>query len=211
MPTDNPKISLYVPQQIYDRFKEFQEERKLSMSQAGIVVLAEYFGLEETIKEFTEGTTIGGVTLSEFENLKQRVKELQEQVNLNRSVIDKLPDKNEYKDVEHDKSTSKPLSVETNDNSENIQLSLDSSSTENTNLPTFEIKLLAKRLGFDSIREVSKNSRRYKNEPEKFCNWSKKKDPDGIAWVLTESGYSPNSGLSNKLLSKLRDWIAGNT
>ncbi len=26
MPKDNPKISLYVPQPIYDRFKEFQEQ-----------------------------------------------------------------------------------------------------------------------------------------------------------------------------------------
>ena len=81
MPTDNPKISLYVPQQIYDRFKEFQEERKLSMSQAGIVILAEYFGVEETIKEITEGTTIGGVTLTRIENLEKEVKQLQTLVN----------------------------------------------------------------------------------------------------------------------------------
>ena len=63
MPTDNPKISLYVPQVIYDRFSEFAKQQGLSMSQAGIVVLAEYFGLQEALKETTEGTTIGGVTL----------------------------------------------------------------------------------------------------------------------------------------------------
>lgn len=84
MPTDNPKISLYVPQKIYDRFKEFQEEQQLSMSQAGIVILAEYFGLEETIKEITEGTTIGGVTLDSFKEVENRVNKLE--IELSKSI-----------------------------------------------------------------------------------------------------------------------------
>ena len=82
MPTDNPKISLYVPQQIYDRFRDFQQEQNLSMSQAGTVVLAEYFGLEETIKEITKGTTIGGVTLAEFEIIKKRLSQLENEIKL---------------------------------------------------------------------------------------------------------------------------------
>jgi hypothetical protein len=94
MPTDNPKISLYVPQQIYDRFKEFQEARKLSMSQAGIVIIAEYFGIEENIKEITEGTTIGGVTLAEFEQLKQRLEQLEKQVEQSKTTSE-LPNKNQ--------------------------------------------------------------------------------------------------------------------
>jgi hypothetical protein len=58
MPTENPKISAYVPQIIYDRFKEFKEERKLSFSQAAIELFAEYFGInlaENPTKEFTGG------------------------------------------------------------------------------------------------------------------------------------------------------------
>lgn len=57
MPTENPKISAYVPQVVYDRFKQYQEERQLSMSQAAIEILAHYFGLhlEEPVKEFTSG------------------------------------------------------------------------------------------------------------------------------------------------------------
>lgn len=58
MPTENPKISAYVPQIIYDRFKEFKEERKLSFSQAAIEVFAEYFGInltENSTKEFPGG------------------------------------------------------------------------------------------------------------------------------------------------------------
>lgn len=57
MPTENPKISAYVPQVVYDRFKEFQEERELSMSQAAIEIFAHYFeiNLEVSTKEFTGG------------------------------------------------------------------------------------------------------------------------------------------------------------
>lgn len=58
MPTENPKISTYVPQIIYDRFKEFKEERGLSFSQAAIEVFAEYFGInlaDNSTKEYTGG------------------------------------------------------------------------------------------------------------------------------------------------------------
>lgn len=58
MPTENPKISAYVPQVVYDRFKKFQEERGLSMSQAAIEVFVEYFGInlaDNSTKEFTSG------------------------------------------------------------------------------------------------------------------------------------------------------------
>lgn len=104
MPTDNPKISLYVPQQIYDRFKSFQEERELSMSQAGIMILAEYFGLQETIKEFTEGTTVGGVTLAEFQELKQKVLKLESLIDDNRYTGIAI----NQETVEKNKTTSKP-------------------------------------------------------------------------------------------------------
>ncbi|EAZ87941.1 hypothetical protein [Crocosphaera chwakensis] len=81
MPTENPKISLYVPQHIYDRFIEYKDQSGLSMSQAGTVLLAEYFGLEETIKDIREGVTIGGVTLNRVEKIESEIKELKEQIN----------------------------------------------------------------------------------------------------------------------------------
>lgn len=58
MPTENPKISAYVPQVVYDRFKEFKDERGLSFSQAAIEVFAEYFGInlvDNSTKEYTGG------------------------------------------------------------------------------------------------------------------------------------------------------------
>lgn len=45
MPTDNPKISSYVPQAVYDQLMTFKASRGLSISQAVTAILEEYFGL----------------------------------------------------------------------------------------------------------------------------------------------------------------------
>ena len=45
MPTENPKVSAYVPQPIYDHLLAFKADRNLSVSQAVIAILEEYFGL----------------------------------------------------------------------------------------------------------------------------------------------------------------------
>ena len=45
MPTENPKVSAYVPQPIYDHLLEFKSERGLSVSQAVTAILEDYFGL----------------------------------------------------------------------------------------------------------------------------------------------------------------------
>ena len=45
MPTENPKVSAYVPQSIYDRLLEFKAERGLSVSQSVIAILEEFFQL----------------------------------------------------------------------------------------------------------------------------------------------------------------------
>jgi hypothetical protein len=43
MPTENPKISAYVPKVVHDAFREYQQKRGLSMSQAAIEIFVEYF------------------------------------------------------------------------------------------------------------------------------------------------------------------------
>jgi hypothetical protein len=75
MPTENPKISAYVPQVVYDRFKQFQEERGLSMSQAAIEVFAEYFGINLADSSTKENT--GGL-LDRMLQLEQLVADLKQ-------------------------------------------------------------------------------------------------------------------------------------
>ena len=192
MPTNNPKISLYVPQEIYNRFKIFKEKRNLSMSQAGIIILAEYFGIEETIKEITERTTVGGVTLAEFEDLKNRVLELE-------------------KKVEYKKSTSKPQGKNPTA-SGSLQLNLPSEPLKNIGLKGISIDLLEKRLISSNRSQILKNLQRYKNTPDKFFNWSRKKDFDKIGWIPEAGGdkYIPGANLSDVFLNKLKVWIKEN-
>lgn len=75
MPTENPKISAYVPQAVFDRFIQFKEERGLSMSQSVIEILVDYFGVDLS-KNSTEKNTSGipdrvAVLEKELADLKQ--------------------------------------------------------------------------------------------------------------------------------------------
>jgi hypothetical protein len=208
MPTEHPKISLYVPQTIYDRFIQYKEESGLSMSQAGTVILAEYFGLKETIKEITEGITIGGVTLDRVEIIEEELKQLKEQVNklvnqtktdskpLNtksvnqKEVIDKLPD---IKNQSTQEIVSEPLILEL---------------TSPDNQYRLDNKTLAKRFGLGNPVSVTNASN---SKSKSFDIWSREKDPDGIAWQKLKIDkaifFQPLDDTSSELLGKLREWL----
>jgi hypothetical protein len=87
MPTENPKISAYVPQVVYDRFKQFQEERGLSMSQATVELLVEYFGIDLKSSEST-GCLQSRVEMLEHQllELSQKFSALSAKVNLIQST-----------------------------------------------------------------------------------------------------------------------------
>ena len=75
MPTNNPKISAYVPESVYNAVKKFQQERNLSMSQAATAIFSEYLGVDQVA---SGDTAVGGITLDRFEKLERQVAELQE-------------------------------------------------------------------------------------------------------------------------------------
>lgn len=77
MPTDNPKVSGYVPKAVYDRLIQFKDERGVSISQAVTVVLAEYFGVDH----FVDQVSLGGVTLAQIDKLEQKLTDFIESVN----------------------------------------------------------------------------------------------------------------------------------
>lgn len=185
MPTDNPKISAYVSQAVFDRFKEFQQEQGLSMSQAATVIFAEYFGLKETVKEITEGIVIGGVTLDRVEAIEEQLRKLLEKVDFLESKSS-LP-----------KSASNQLKLPVQIESEQTTDGLSSE------LPIFDREALASRLDFAAGTVVNKSSK-----PD-FSEWSKSHDPDGISWVAIKTAkgyqYTPIKETSSKLLSRLQD------
>jgi hypothetical protein len=94
MPTENPKISAYVPQAVYDRFKQFQQERGLSMSQAATELFSEYFGInlaDNSTSQFTSGLLDRVERLEELvTDLKQSCVYLSEKVNFTESTSELL-------------------------------------------------------------------------------------------------------------------------
>ena len=76
MPTENPKVSAYVPPVIKNRLTEFREERNVSESQAVTIILAEYFQLQQEVKKVSEGVEVGGVTLGRIEVIEQGLADL---------------------------------------------------------------------------------------------------------------------------------------
>ena len=93
MPTDNPKVSGYVPQAVYDRLIQFKDKQGVSVSQAVTIVLAEYFEIET---EIDAPVPVGGVTLARMEALEHQVSELWKAVS-----IDSAPSQSDGSSVEN--------------------------------------------------------------------------------------------------------------
>ena len=89
MATDNPKISGYVPQEIFDCLLEFKEKRSLkSVSLALTVALSEYFGVDQKVdRQSSLLLTDNFVSKDRFEALENKVSELNSSL---LSELDKL-------------------------------------------------------------------------------------------------------------------------
>ena len=98
MPTDNPKVSGYVPQAIYDRLIQFKDEQGVSISQAITIVLAEYFGIET---EIDAPVPVGGVTLARLEALEKQVSQLFSEQQSTQNLVSGLPTKTLKELTEH--------------------------------------------------------------------------------------------------------------
>lgn len=223
MPTENPKVSAYVPQALFDRFKQFQEERGLTMSQATIALMSEYFGLEQTVKGSLLAT-VGGITLERIEAIESELRRLSELIDkpktdseLQSSFQDELPRINVI-----DESPVQSLNdeVETGEDFEPVSESKIQSTDEGSlllvipsELPREIIitgNLLAKRLRMPSPKL---STRKNNTELREFIKFLQEKDPDGVAWepLKERKGYIAIGELSSELKSKLLQWISENS
>ena len=207
MATENPKISLYVPQHIYDRFMKYKEESGLSMSQAGTVLLAQHFGLEATIKDIIDGVTIGGITLDRVEKIEDEIKQLKEQINnlVNQgSSLVELP----QEEIVIQKETTIKLQENDKQSTNQITAELPLRLTSPDSQHRLNKETLAKRLKVGNPTTVV-NAANNKTKP--FDAWSKKRDPDEIAWKKIKIDrvvyFQPISDTPSELLSKLQEWL----
>ena len=89
MATENPKVSGYIPQEIFDCLLDFKEKRSLkSVSLALTVVLSEYFQVDQKVDCF-DGLLSGNdfVSREQFEFLEDKLSELSNSL---LSELDKL-------------------------------------------------------------------------------------------------------------------------
>lgn len=237
MPTNNPKISAYVPQHIFDRFKDFYEERQISMSQAVAVILSEYFGLDEQVNhdsKLPSGLLTDRLTtveqkltslenhqsesiselLSELRSLTTRVSGLEQSLDSNNKIDSQSKaHSNQLSLLEADNQANY---IEDAQSSELISSLLDEPLTESipssAPLP-IQGKLLVLRLGTD---RAGLSTRKKELSETGFSDWMQQRDIDHIRWInlgdpgKRSKGYVPADDTPSELLDRLRSWILEN-
>lgn len=215
MPTENPKISAYVPQVVYDRFKQFQEEHNLSMSQAAIEIFAAYFGINLNPTVFNESTS---ELQSRLETLEKALADLQEshfvlskKVDLMQSTseppiiepievpvdkdIDSKLNSGLQNELPQENIAEQPIYTDVNNKSESSlnskppkQLQLIDSSDLLSKLKNNPLqgKLLVNRL--NKVNTSTLSNKKGELSLEEFYDWLQSKDIDGIRWVLIGEG-----------------------
>jgi hypothetical protein len=215
MPTENPKISAYVPQLVYDRFKQFQEEHNLSMSQAAIEIFAAYFGIN--LNPTVSSESIGELQ-SRLGSLEKALADLQESHFVLSKRVDSMQSTNELLIIEpvevsvdngidsklNSGSEDKPLQkniieqpiytdvidkLESSLNSEPPkQLQLIDSSDLLSKLKNNPLqgKLLVNRL--NKVNTSTLSNKKSELSLEEFYDWLQSKDIDGIKWVTIGEG-----------------------
>jgi hypothetical protein len=201
MPTNNPKVSAYVPQHIFDRFKSFYEERKLSMSQAVTIIFSDYFQVSQTVEHSSR--LLDNSEKQRLEALEQKVSSISE---LHSNLISELQERlvnlsEEFRRKEQEKGELlsgtddslplfpdfKPEEIETSTSSSDsgIESELLVETEDKGNLQPLSERALVRRLHKGSALGYHR-----KNSPDTLLEWIKSKDPDGLGWE-----YSQNDGL----------------
>ena len=216
MPTENPKISAYVPQVVYDKFLEFKSDKNISMSQAATLVFAEFFGVDlsnsSEPQSFTSGLPDRVKFLEEqFELLIQRVDLVQSTSKpLESSDIPKVSATQEDKRLDsksgYRQTEITDILVSDNNSSDDIDSLL-----SRLNSRPLKGKMLSLRLGMNpSVLSTKKG--KLKDSPTEFEDWLQSKDVDSVRWCLIAEngkfkGYAPVDDTSEDKLVLLSQWL----
>lgn len=219
MPTDNPKVSAYVPQALKDRLTEFRHEQgNISESQAVIIILSEYFGIPTNVNSAPEGVTVGCVTPARLEQLESQVAILTSTIEeiksslLSRPTVDQVEQTNQEEEIETESSLDSELQKETTGEEYQVEDSLPDTLLSE---PPIKYELtnhqMAKRM---KLTTRSFNNKRSSLSPEQVIQWIQEKDPDHIKWRIIRGSktltYVPSGELSSEQDSRLQVWIRKN-
>lgn len=208
MATENPKVSGYVPQEIFDCLLDFKEKRSLkSVSLALTVVLSEYFQVDQKVDH--QSSLLSGndfVSREQFESLENKFSELTSSL---LSELDKIVEQrlnslhsellnSPLKSIEFQSTN---LEDEPQEDSNHLQLDLidtvvikedievDSQSSQTVSKQSDFVfsepfnslsgQRLAKRLNITTTRLSTKKKELSEQD---FYNWLQENDPDKISW-----------------------------
>lgn len=198
MSTNNRRVAAYLPQELEDAFSRFKVSREMGDSQALITILSEFFGVSQTVAHSVDISEFA--TKSQLEALKSDVVVLSKKLDdlYIRFNSGSLTSIEEGVDSPVEKESPLVESVSEVLHDYPIEPSLDESNAELTvpqlapevvlekldSLTTKEISFLASDLAKRLNVGGSTISQRKNDSPERFADWTRSKDPDGIAWCF---------------------------
>jgi transcriptional regulator with XRE-family HTH domain len=170
MSTENLKVSGYVPKQVYEQLLKLKEQWEInSTSQILTLILQEYFGIDSHPNKLENSSLSLPQSLVALE---ERISRLEQQLIEVCELISKNFQVEQHIDIENNKRTE--------------------FGRRNSRIPKITPLVphrncdLADRLG------VSKSTISAYKSRENFTEWSRSRDPEGIAWT-----YHPSTKLFN--------------
>jgi len=224
MPTENPKVSAYVPQAIKDRLTQFRKEtNNISESQAVIRILAEYFEMTEVLSQSSNG--IGGVTLAALQAIELKLASFMELVESRLVALENTTQNNSELPVVQERPPENSQSIDSLPSELPVEILSETKSYEQnigevpvnllgepleeiTPIPGLKLSLLRFGRPKNAIAGIKRS-----RSIEDFTEWTRQQDPDHIAWKYVENptkGYVPAEELSSELRGKLLEWIKKN-
>lgn len=220
MPTKNRRVATYLPKKLDDRLKEFITERGLKGdSPALIEILSEYFGVAYPATQKVDYSGFVRIEqFQELADkvfaLEERLEASSSEDNLLGKLSSKMRQMAErLKKVEAIASLMPPIESSSSDSGPAIpgQMNLLPSegdipsepegelleikpgdATGNTliGLQPMKSPVLSKRFKLNEKAVINAKTTIWKKDPEKFLEWTRKRDPDGVGWQ-----YNPDDKL----------------
>jgi hypothetical protein len=163
----NPFFSGRIPQDLYDRIEDHIKVSGESKTRLLVAALSKYVNFEPSV-----ATT----SFSEITDIKARLQSLELMVyELYQGKIDNTD--NCVISIESDLVTDNDLISQVDDNIDNNLIT--------DKLEPMNGAALNRRFNLPE-GGIAKMKSKHKNNPQKFIEWTKTKDPDGIAWEFNE-------------------------
>lgn len=180
MTTENKRVAAYLPQPLYELLETFKEESGLSESKAIISILAAHFGVAQQVSQKVAHKF---VTVEKFDELQDKVAHISE-------LIGELEEKQTGQGCSSDESPSHiPIPGQTSifEVQSSQELSKSPGELESNSLESRTAKLLVNRFpDIGTYQSITNAKNRYKDDPSKLIEWTRKNDEEGVAWRFDE-------------------------